>query len=90
MKAGRPLVLSMLGLAACATPARMHTEAELNAAGEQCGLSTGELMQDDSEKRLLFMMRTGATQEQRACVFSWAHKNHLHLAVLEGVTFQDR
>jgi hypothetical protein len=87
----RMAVLSVtLALSACATPARMHDEAQLNQVATGCGLALGELIQDESEKRLLIMMRTAATQRQRACVFGWAHKNHLHLAILEGVRFKDQ
>jgi hypothetical protein len=81
---------SAFALSGCATPARMHDEAQLNEVATGCGLALGELIQDESEKKLLFMLRTGATQRQRACVFGWAHKNHLKLAILEGVRFKDQ
>jgi len=58
----------LLPLSACATPARMHDEATLNQVATGCGLALGELMQDESEKRLLLMIRQDATQEQRVCV----------------------
>jgi hypothetical protein len=77
-----------LALSACATPARMHTEAQLNDVALGCGLALGEVMQDESEKRLLFLMRIQPTGEQQACVAAWARRNHLHLATLEGVNFQ--
>jgi hypothetical protein len=75
-------------LSVCATPAQMHTEAQLNDVALGCGLAMGELMQDESEKRLLFMMSYKSTNEQRACVAQWARRNHLHLATLEGVHFE--
>ena len=67
-----PLVLS-----ACVTPARIHTEAELNDVTRQCGLALGELMQDESEKKLLLAIRQEPTVEQRACVAKWARRNGL-------------
>ena len=68
-------------LSACAT-AQMHTEDQLNGVARTCGLSFGDVMQDDSEKRLLFLMRSEPSAEQRACVYRWAHRNHLHLVVI--------
>ena len=68
---------TVLGLSACATPARMHDEAQLNQVATGCGLALGELMQDESEKRLLLMIRQDATQEQRVCVTKWARRNGL-------------
>lgn len=75
------------GLGACATPAVMHSEAELNDVGRQCGLALGELFQDESEKRLLFLMKPGVTAQQRLCVARWARRNNLHLAVVEAINF---
>jgi hypothetical protein len=62
----------------------MHSEAELNTIGRQCGLALGELFQDESEKRLLFMMRNGATAEERACVLKWARERHLRLVYVNA------
>jgi hypothetical protein len=73
-----------LALSACVTTARMHTEAELNGVGRQCGLALGELFQDESEKRLLFMIRHGATAEERACVLRWARERHLRLVYVNA------
>ena len=67
----------------CVT-ARMHTEAELNGVTRQCGLALGELFQDESEKRLLFMIRHGATAEERACVLRWARERHLRLVFVNA------
>ena len=72
-----------LAVSACVT-ARMHTEAELNTVGRQCGLALGELFQDESEKRLLFMIRHGATAEERACVLRWARERHLRLVFVNA------
>ncbi len=66
-----------LALAACATPARMHTDAQLNEVATGCGLALGELMQDDSEKRLLLMIHQDPSPEQQVCVTKWARKNGL-------------
>ena len=66
-----------LGLSACATPARMHDEAQLNSVALGCGLALGELIQDELEKKVLIAMRTDATVQQRVCVARWARKNGL-------------
>lgn len=62
----------------------MHTEAELNTVGRQCGLALGELFQDESEKRLLFMLRNGATAEERSCVVRWARERHLRVVFVNA------
>ena len=77
------LVPVILMLPACVT-ARLHSEAEINDVGRQCGLALGELFQDESEKRLLFMMRNGATAEERTCVLKWAHERHLRLVYVNA------
>ena len=78
-----PLALS---ITACAT-ARLHTQAELNGIGQQCGLALGELFQDESEKRLVFLFRPDVTAEQRRCVVQWARKNRMKTVVVEAVNF---
>lgn len=78
-----PVIGCCLVLTACVT-ASMHTEAELNDVGAQCGLALGELFQDESEKRLLFMMRNGATVEERSCVLRWARERHLRLVYVNA------
>jgi hypothetical protein len=83
----RMAVLSVtLALSACATPARMHDEAQLNQVALGCGLSLGELIQDESEKRLLLTMHQDVTARQRVCVAQWARKNGLK-AVFVDATF---
>jgi hypothetical protein len=67
----------LLLLTACATPARMHTEAQLNRVATGCGLALGELIQDESEKKLLLTIRQDASAEQRLCVAKWAKRNGL-------------
>ena len=74
------VVLSGVGgllVASCATPARMHDDAQLNQVALGCGLALGELMQDESEKRLLLTIHQDSTPEQRACVARWARRNGL-------------
>ena len=74
----RLVVLSgMLALSACATPARMHDDAQLNDVALGCGLALGELIQDEAEKKLLLMIRQEPSVEQRACVAKWARRNGL-------------
>lgn len=75
-----------LALSACATPARMHSEAQLNEVATGCGLALGELIQDESQKRLLLMVRQDPSLQQRACVARWARRNGLK-AVFFNMTF---
>jgi hypothetical protein len=78
-----------LTLSGCVT-ARMHSEAELSAAGRACGLSEGELVQETELKKVLFLYRVAPSRAQRSCVHQWAHANHLHLAIIEAVNWTDR
>jgi hypothetical protein len=71
------VLISTLGLSACATPAVMHSEEQLNVVATGCGLALGELIQDESEKKVLIALRNDATVQQRACVARWARKNGL-------------
>ena len=71
------LSTAALTLSACATTAQMHDEAVLNQVALGCGLALGELIQDESEKRLLIAIRTNASVVQRVCVRKWARKNGL-------------
>ena len=61
---------------ACIT-ARLHSQEQLNDVGTRCGFALGELMQDESEKRLLLIVRNAPTDAQRVCVARWARANHL-------------
>ena len=73
----RFLVLTAtFALSACVTP-QMHTEAQLNEVATGCGLALGELIQDESEKKLLLAIRQEPTAEQRVCVAKWARRNGL-------------
>ena len=78
----------MLVLSACATPARMHTEAQLNEVALGCGLALGELIQDEEQKRLLLLIRQNPSAEQRVCVAQWARRNGLK-AVFVNMTFPE-
>lgn len=73
----RLLLLLPLTLSACATPARMHDDAQLNRVALGCGLALGELMQDDEQKKLLSLVHDNPSPEQRVCVSQWAHRNGL-------------
>jgi hypothetical protein len=80
--------LAALALSACAT-ARLHSVEEINAVGTGCGVALGELFQDESEKKLLFLMKPGATPAQRTCVIRWARKNHLKAVIVEAINFPE-
>lgn len=55
----------------------MHDEAALNTVALNCGLALGEVIQDESEKKLLLTIRQHPTPQQRGCVAEWARKNGL-------------
>jgi hypothetical protein len=78
----------LLTLSACAT-ARLHSLEEINSLGQSCGVGIGEVFQDESEKRLLFLMKPDATQEQRICVLRWARKNHLKFVFVNAINFPE-
>ena len=83
------LCLAMaLTVSGCVT-ARVHSEEELASVGRDCGLALGELFQDESEKRLLFLFRISPTTEQRACVVRWARKNRLKTVIVEAANFPE-
>ena len=65
----------------------MHTQAELNDVGQNCGLAVGELFQDESEKRLIFLFRPDSSPEERACVAKWARKNGLKTVLVNAVNY---
>ncbi len=69
-------LFAILALSACVKP-QMHTETQLNDVARACGLALGELIQDESEIKLLLAIRQQPTVEQRACVARWARKNGL-------------
>jgi len=63
----------------------MHTEAQLNEIAVACGLSYGEVVQEQEEKRLLFLYKVAPEPRQRHCVYQWAHRNHLTLVIINAV-----
>ena len=67
----------------------MHSQDELNIAGQACGLTYGELIQDEEAKKLLILFRAQPTPEKRRCVYDWARKNHLKLVVIDGIAFPE-
>ena len=83
-----PLCGVALALSACAT-ARMHSQDELNSAGQACGLTYGELIQDEEQKKLLILFRQAPSPEQRSCVYQWARRNHLKLVVIDAIQFPE-
>ena len=88
MRRGNVLQTGLLALAlsGCATSAVMHSEAQLNHVALRCGLALGELIQDESEKKLLLMVRQDPSLDQRACVSRWARRNGLK-AVFVNMNF---
>ena len=82
-----PVVGLSFALSACATPARMHDEAQLNSVALGCGLALGELIQDESEKKLLIMIRQDPSAEQRVCVAKWARRNGLKAVFVNNIQF---
>ena len=82
----RVVIFGSLTLSACATPARMHDEAQLNHVALGCGLALGELIQDESQKKLVLALRSDPSPQQRACVGQWARRNGLK-AVFVNVNF---
>jgi hypothetical protein len=83
------ILASMLVLSACVTPARMHDEAQLNQVATGCGLALGELIQDESEKKLLLMIRQDPTAAQRVCVAKWARRNGLKAVFVDNIQFPE-
>ena len=83
------IVAAMLTLSACATP-RMHSKQELSTVELKCGLSTGELVQEDELKKVLFLYRVGPTPAERACVHKWARKQHLHLVYIDAINWTEK
>jgi hypothetical protein len=71
-------------LSGCVT-ARLHSEVELNDVGARCGLALGELFQDESEKRLLFLFKVQPSPAERSCVYQFARRNHLRLVTIDAI-----
>ena len=84
------LVAVVLALSGCATTARMHSESELNVAGEKCGFALGQLAQDEEEKRLLFIMEANPPAERQVCVKQWAKRNGLKPVFIDAVQWVEQ
>ena len=67
----------------------MHDEAQLNTVALGCGLALGELIQDESEKKLLLMIRQAPSAEQRICVAKWARRNGLKAVFVDNIEFPE-
>ena len=82
---------AVLAVSACATtqPARLHTADELNAVARRCGLALGEVFQDESEKRLLFLFKAGSTPQERSCVSRWARPRGLKTVFVNAINFPE-
>jgi hypothetical protein len=79
-------LLLAFALSGCVT-ARMHSQTELNGIGQECGLALGELFQDESEKRLVFLFSPDASPQERSCVAKWARRNGLKPVFVNSVNF---
>jgi len=77
-----------MALCACATPARMHEQAALDSVALGCGLTYGELIQDEQQKKLLLLIHDSPSAEQRVCVTKWARRNGLK-AVFVNMQFPE-
>ncbi len=82
------IVGALASLSACATP-RMHSEEELNTASLACGLTYGELIQDEEAKKMLILFREAPSAAKRNCVYQWARKRHLKLVVVDSIKFPE-
>ena len=80
--------LGIVSLSACATP-QMHSQAELNSASLSCGLTYGELIQDEEAKKLLILFREKPSAATRACAYQWARKRHLKVVVVDAINFPE-
>lgn len=76
-----------LTLSACVTP-QMHDVSELNSVGTRCGLALGEVFQNEEAKKLLFVVRPGVSNAQRACVAKWGRRNGLKTVIVDKIEFQ--
>ncbi len=83
-----PITCAAVALSGCVAP-RMHDQFELNSVGKSCGLALGEVFQDESEKRLLFVVAPEATPEQRSCIIRWAKKQRLKPVIVDKIEFKE-
>lgn len=71
-----PIIAAAGVLSGCAA-AKMHDQASLNSVALRCGMTYGDLIQDEQEKRLLIALKGNINPSQRACISTWARRNHL-------------
>jgi hypothetical protein len=55
----------------------MHSQAQLTGAATGRGLAPGELMREESEKKLLRLAHQDPGAKQRVCVPKWARSSRL-------------
>jgi hypothetical protein len=79
------VLLPAAALSACATasPLRLHSEQELGRIASGCGLALGEVVQEEDEPRLLFLLAPAAAPRQVRCVRRWSRRNSLHFVNIE-------
>lgn len=70
------IAFAALALSGCAT-VKLHDQQALNGVALGCGMTYGELIQDEQEKRLLIALKSNISAGQRACITQWARSNHL-------------
>jgi ABC-type uncharacterized transport system auxiliary subunit len=75
-------------LSGCAT-VRLHGADELSSVERSCGLAQGEVIQEAEEPKVLILYAIAPSRTQIACVARWSRKNHLHLAYIQAVDWQD-
>ena len=85
----RSLFCAALSLSACATPARLHTEAQLNQVATGCGLALGELIQDESEGKRVLLLRREASAARRVGGAKWARRNGLKAVFVDNIQFPE-
>jgi hypothetical protein len=83
-----PALAISASLSACVT-ARLHAPDELRTVERSCGLAQGEIVQEAEEPKILILYAISPSRPKVACVARWARKNHLHLAYIQAVNWQD-
>ncbi len=77
------LALALL-LTACVTP-RLHSDWELAAVADKCGVQAGDLIQEAELVKVVVLYTVAPSAPQLDCVHKWARKKRLHLAYIEAV-----
>jgi hypothetical protein len=81
--------LCLACLASACVTARLHGPEELSALERSCDLAQGEIVQEAEEPKVLILYAIAPSRPKIACVARWARKNHLHLAYIQAVNWQD-